>query len=116
MFELENERSGAIAAFQVAERERGIVREEGERTLENDRRELALLKQKCRLMLQNLQEKYPDEEDTRSFAAFMAELGERAEEEEDTGFNLEDVTAPKGPLDLKQLCLDLGLTEDDDEG
>ncbi len=116
VLELENERSGAIAAFQAAERERGMVREEGERTLENDRRELALLKQKCRLMLQNLQEKYPDEEDARSFAAFMAELGEEAEEEEDTGFNLEDVTAPKGPLDLKQLCLDLGLTEDDDEG
>ena len=67
-------------------------------------------------MLQDLQKKYPDEEDTRSFAAFMAELGAPEEEEEDTGFNLEDVTSPKGPLDLKQLCLDLGLTEDDNEG
>ena len=116
VLELENERSGALAAFQAAEQEREKIRKEGEETLENDRRELALLKEKCRLMLQNLQEKYPDEEDTRSFAAFMAELGGTGEDEEETGFNLDDVTSPKGPLDLKQLCLDLGLTEDDNEG
>ncbi len=117
VLELEGERSGALAAFGAAEKERDTIRKEGEQTLENDRRELALLKQKCRLMLQNLQMKYPDAEDTAALAAFLTELGGGVpEEEEDTGFDLEEVISPKGPLDLKKLCLDLGLTEEDDEG
>ena len=113
---LENEREGAISAFSAAEKERENIRKEGEKTLESDRRELVLLKQKCRLMLENLQRKYPDEEDTRMLRAFLDGLGETPQDDEETGFNLEDVTAPKGPLDLKQLCLDLGLTEDENEG
>ena len=115
VLELENERSGALAAFQAAARERREQSEEAERVLENDRRELALLKEKCRLMLDTLQKKYPDGEDTRMLAAFYDGL-DAAPPEEETGFCLEDVTAPKGPLDLKKLCLELGLTEEDDEG
>lgn len=113
VLELEGERSGAFAAFQAAERERTQVREEGEKILENSRRELLLLREKCALMLRNLERKYPDAEDTARLRAFTAELG-TAPEEEETGFNLEDVTSPKQPLDLKKLCLELGLTEDDD--
>lgn len=116
VLELENERAGAIAAFSAAEKEREAVRKEGESVLENDRREIVLLKQKCRLMLENLQRKYPDEEDTRMLRAFLDGLGETPRDEEETGFNLDDVTSPKQPLDLKKLCLDLGLTEDDNEG
>lgn len=112
---LEKERSGAFSAFQAAETERENVKREGEMTLENDRRELVLLKEKCRHMLQTLERKYPDGEDTRMLAAFLDELGAKSEEEE-TSFDLDEVTSPKGPLDLKQLCLDLGLTEDDNEG
>ncbi len=115
VLELEEERSGALAAFQAAEREREEIRQEGEKTLENDRRELVLLKEKCRLMLQTLERRYPDEEDTRMLSAFLDSLG-APPPDEDTGFDLEEVTSPKGPLDLKKLCLDLGLTEDDDEG
>ena len=33
-------------------------------------------------------------------------------EEEDTGFNLDDVLNPKGELDLEKLCRDLGLMDD----
>ncbi len=117
ILELENERSGAFAAFQAAEREKENARKAGEAELENDRRELALLKEKCRLTLIRMEQKYPDEEDTRMLQAFLAELGgEAPEEEEESGFSLEEVTSPKQPLDLKKLCLDLGLTEDDDEG
>ena len=36
-------------------------------------------------------------------------------EEEDTGFNLDDVLNPKGDLDLAKLCKNLGLM-DEDEG
>ena len=113
VLELEGERSGAFAAFQAAEREKSQAREEGEKILENSRRELLLLREKCALMLRNLERKYPDAEDTARLRAFTAELGTPPEEEE-TGFNLEEVTSPKQPLDLKKLCLELGLTEDDD--
>lgn len=113
ILELEGERSGAFSAFRAAEREREAFKTENEETLENDRRELALLKERCRQMLERMQRKYPDEEDTRRLAAFLAELG--GEEDEETGFDLEEVTAPKGPLDLMKLCIDLGLTEDDNE-
>lgn len=115
VLQLEGERSGAFSAFQAAERERAEQRAEGEKVLENGRRELLLLKEKCALMLRNLERKYPDAEDTAMLRSFMAELGAPPPEEEETGFNLEDVTSPKGPLDLKKLCLELGLTEDDDE-
>ncbi len=114
VLELEGERSGAFSAFRAAEREREEFKAESEATLENDRRELALLKERCRLMLERMRRNYPDEEDTRRLAAFMAELGGE-EDEEDTGFDLDEVTSPKGPLDLKKLCIDLGLTEDDNE-
>ena len=33
-------------------------------------------------------------------------------EEEDTGFNLDDVLNPKGELDLEKLCRGLGLMDD----
>lgn len=33
-------------------------------------------------------------------------------EEEETGFNLDDVLNPKGELDLEKLCRDLGLMDD----
>lgn len=114
VLELEGERSGAFAAFQAAEREKSQAREEGEKILENSRRELLLLREKCALMLRNLERKYPDAEDTARLRAFTAELGTDPPEEEETGFNLEEVTSPKKPLDLKKLCLELGLTEDDD--
>ena len=33
------------------------------------------------------------------------------EEEEASGFNIDDVLAPKKPLDLGKLCKDLGLMD-----
>ncbi len=128
VLELENERSGAFAAFQSAERERENAKKEVAAMAENDRKELVLLKNKCRLMLDGMRRKYPDSEDTAALSAFLDELngslgtdGSAADgtdgfDGEESGFRLEDVTSPKGPLDLKKLCLDLGLTEDDNEG
>lgn len=112
--ELEGERSGALAAFAAAEREREKIKHEGAQTVEGERRELALLIQKCRRMLDMLRTKYPDEEDTAAFSAFCNELGISPAAEEESGFDLEEVTSPKGPLDLGKLCRELGLMEDDE--
>lgn len=114
VLELEGERSGALAVMSLAEREKERAKREGEAVTEAERRELALLSEKCRTMLRRLQAKYPDEEEIASFAAFCAELGQAPEEEEESGFDLEEVTSPKGPLDLEKLCRDLGLMEDDE--
>ena len=37
------------------------------------------------------------------------------EDEEETGFNLDDVLNPKGELDLAKLCRGLGLMDDPEE-
>ena len=58
-------------------------------------------------------QKYPDEEDTRAFAAFVESLtGAFGGEEEDGVLDMDEVLAPKQPLDLGKLCKDLGLMED----
>lgn len=114
VLELEEERSGVAAALIAASQEGERLKEEGARALEGERREVALLAEKCRLYLDKLQKKYPDEEDTAAFRSFCDELYVRLGlEEPESGFNMDDVVAPKGPLDLKQLCRDLGLMEDD---
>ena len=46
-----------------------------------------------------------------TLAAFLEALGETSEEEED-GLDMEEVLAPKQPLDLGKLCKDLGLMEE----
>ena len=39
-------------------------------------------------------------------------IGRYMEDEEETGFNLDDVLNPKGELDLAKLCRGLGLMDD----
>lgn len=113
---LEGERKNVSEALIVATREGERIVKEGEASAENERKELLLLAEKSRLLLDKLSEKYPDEEDVKSYAAFVAELdaalGLPAEEEE-SGFDLDEVTSPKEPLDLEKLCKELGLMEDD---
>ena len=72
------------------------------------------LAEKCRLLLDRLLAKYPDEEDTRDFEAFTTELRQQLGEDigDENGFNMDDVLAPKEPLDLEKLCKELDLMED----
>ena len=88
----------------------------GKTETENKRKELDLLAEKCRVLSDRLIKKYPDEEDVAQFESFTQslheELGLQAEEE--SGFHMEDVLAPKKPLDLGKLCKDLGLMEEDE--
>ena len=108
--QLEAERENVASALLHAVEEGERIKAEGARAAENDRREAALLAEKCRLYLEKLQQKYPDEEDTRSFAAFVDSL---TKEDDGSGvLDMDEVLAPKHPLDLKKLCIDLGLTED----
>ena len=82
---------------------------------ENDRKELRLLAEKCRLLCDRLTAKYPDEEDVSDFQAFthslLVYLGE--EEQDEPEFDMEEVLNPKYPLDLSKLCKELGLMEED---
>lgn len=111
--ELEAERSGVSQALIGAEKERERIREESAREAENGAKELSLLIAKCRLLSQTLAAKYPDADDVRAFSAFVETLrGAAAEEEEETTLDMDEVLAPKQPLDLGKLCKDLGLMED----
>ncbi len=96
----------------VAEGER--IKKEGSDQAESDRRELRLLADKCRLLLDRLSRKYPDEQDVKDFEAFthtlLVYLGE--EEEEEPAFDMDEVLNPKYPLDLGKLCKELGLMDD----
>ena len=111
--ELEGERGSVSEALVHAVKEGERIKEEGSRAAENGQKEFALLAEKCRLFLAKLMKKYPDEEDTQAFAAFVESLsGALGEEEEESGLDMDEVLAPKQPLDLGKLCKDLGLMED----
>lgn len=110
---LEGERGNVSEALLAAVREGERVKEESAAISENERKELLLLAEKCRLLAAKLTEKYPDAEDVEDFRAFTEALHKELGEEEESGFNMDDVLAPKQPLDLEKLCKDLGLMEDD---
>ena len=111
--ELEGERGSVSEALVHAVKEGERIKEEGSRAAENGQKEFALLAEKCRLFLAKHMQKYPDEEDTQAFAAFVESLsGVLGEEEEESGLDMDEVLAPKQPLDLGKLCKDLGLMED----
>ena len=111
--ELEGERGSVSEALVHAVKEGERIKEEGSRAAENGQKEFALLAEKCRLFLAKLMQKYPDEEDPQAFAAFVESLsGALGEEEEESGLDMDEVLAPKQPLDLGKLCKDLGLMED----
>ena len=111
--ELEGERGSVSEALVHAVKEGERIKEEGSRAAENGQKEFALLAEKCRLFLAKLMQKYPDEVDTQAFAAFVESLsGALGEEEEESGLDMDEVLAPKQPLDLGKLCKDLGLMED----
>ena len=112
--QLERERGDVSSALVRAVREGERVKAEGLEAAENERRELKLLAEKCRLLLDRLLAKYPDEEDTRDFEAFTTELRQQLGEDigDENGFNMDDILAPKEPLDLEKLCKELDLMED----
>ncbi len=113
--ELENERQEVAGAMLRVEREGARLKKENEYAGENERREFALLAEKCRLLSERLLKKYPDEEDSAAFAAFNDELSARLSgAQEESGFNMDDVLSPKQPLDLGKLCRELGLMEDEE--
>lgn len=115
--QLEGERGEVSSALVHAVKEGERIKEEGLHIAENERKELLLLAEKCRLLSARLMEKYPDEEDCADFAAFTEALREKLgdeEESEEVAFNMDDVLFPKEPLDLGKLCRGLGLMEEDE--
>lgn len=114
---LESERGNVSSALMHATKEGERMKDEILKTCENERKELRLLADKCRLLSERLTQKYPDEEDVSDFSAYCealrAQLGEQDGQEEN-GFNIDDVLAPKRPLDLGKLCKELGLMEEDE--
>lgn len=108
---LEGERAGVAEALIAAQKAGDALREEGGRDAENAGRELSLLISRCRALCDKLTAKYPDAEDVRAFSAFVDTLHASAEEEEEDHLDMDEVLAPKKPLDLAKLCKDLGLME-----
>ena len=98
-----------IDAVKAGER----IRKESEEAAANGGKELSLLIAKCRLLSGNLMAKYPDAEDVKAFSDFVEALQSEASEEEE-GLDMEEVLAPKYPLDLAKLCKELELMDDKD--
>ena len=115
VLELEGERQNVSSALLQAVAAGERIKTESAASAENERKELLLLAEKCRLLLEKLTAKYPDEEDCADFAAFTAALREQlGEEESEPAFDMDAVLSPKEPLDLATLCKDLGLMEDEE--
>ena len=111
---LEKEREGVKDALVNAEKAGEKIKENVEAEAENKSRELALLAEQCRVLLARLNEKYPDEAEVKDFNAFCDALYEKLHltRESESGFNMDEVLAPKYPLDLEKLCRELGLMGD----
>lgn len=117
---LEGQRSEVSAALMHAVAEGERIKRESSAIADSERKELLLLAEKCRLLSEQLMLRYPDEDDVNDFKTFTdalrSHLGEEDgdEDEEETGFNMDDVLNPKEPLDLGDLCKELGLMEEDE--
>ena len=111
---LEKEREGVKDALVSAEKAGQQIKENVAAETENKSRELALLAEQCRVLLARLNEKYPDAAEVKDFDAFCDALYEKLHltRESESGFNMDDVLAPKQPLDLEKLCRELGLMGD----
>ena len=98
---LESQRSEVSVALMRAVKEGERIKEESAEEAEGEKKELLLLAEKCRILSERL--------------LLRSHLGEEPEEDEEeaTGFNLDDVLNPKEPLDLGNLCKELGLMEED---
>ena len=120
---LEGQRSEVSAALMRAVAEGERIKQESAAQADSEKKELSLLAEKCRLLSERLTLQYPDKDDVNEFKTFTdalrAHLGEEEcgeeDEEEETGFNMDDVLNPKEPLDLGNLCKELGLMEEEDE-
>ena len=115
---LESQRGEVSAALMRAVAEGERIKKESTSEAEGEKKELLLLAEKCRILSERLLKKYPDEEDCADFKTFTdalrRHLGEEVEgEEEDSGFDLDEVLNPKKPLDLGDLCRELGLMEEE---
>ena len=111
--QLEAERATVADALIDAVKAGERIRKESEDAAANGNKELSLLISKCRLLSGDLLAKYPDAEDVKAFSDFVDALQGEASEEED-GLDMDEVLAPKYPLDLGKLCKELGLMEDKD--
>lgn len=119
---LEGQRSEISAALLRAVAEGERIKQESAAQADSEKRELVLLAEKCRILSERLTEQYPDKDDVQEFQTFTdalrSHLGEGEEtesEEEECSFNMDDVLNPKEPLDLGNLCKELGLMEEEDE-
>lgn len=114
---LESQRGEVSAALMRAVAEGERIKQQCTEEAEGETKELLLLAEKCRILSERLLEKYPDEEDCADFKTFTdalrRHLGEEVEPEEESGFDLDEVLNPKKPLDLGDLCRELGLMEED---
>lgn len=112
--QLEAERATVADALIDAVKAGERIRKESEDAAANGGKELSLLIAKCRLLSGNLMAKYPDAEDVKAFSDFVDALQSEASEEEDV-LDMDEVLAPKYPLDLGKLCKELGLMEDKEQ-
>ncbi len=109
--ELELERNSVSDAIVHAVAEGERIKRESAMEAENERKELALLAEKCRI----LGNEQPDTSDEAAYSEFLHKLHEALDQNEGQSFNMEDVLSPKEPLNLQQLCMDLGLMEEETE-
>ena len=112
--QLEAERATVADALIDAVKAGERIRKESEDAAANGGKELSLLIANCRLLSGNLMAKYPDAEDVKAFSDFVEALQSEASEEEDV-LDMDEVLAPKYPLNLGKLCKELGLMEDKEQ-
>lgn len=110
--QLETERSSVSDAIVHAVAEGERIKRESKLEAENERKELALLAEKLRRFGGGI----PDANDEAAYSEFLHKLHEKLDSApEGAQFNMDDVLSPKEPLNLEQLCMDLGLMGEDAE-
>ncbi len=112
---LEGERGRVSSAMVHAVNAGEQIRRNNALEAEQQKKELLLLAEKCRLLSERVQKLCPDEEDSLAFLEFTTLLNTQlGVEEEQSGLNMNEVLAPDYPLDLAKLCKDMGVMEEEE--
>lgn len=112
--EYEHEQTHIASAIISAEKTGEEIRASADAYAKTQRESVYRLAERCRKLAETLTEKYPDEEDVRSFGAYLDKLDEALETNGQGELDMNQILYPSADLKLENLCKELGLMDDED--
>ena len=112
---LERERTDVADAMIEAERTGKEIRSSADAYARERREGIYRLAERCRTLAAALADKYPDEEDVKTFSSYISKLDEALETGGEGELDMNRILYPDKGLKLENLCKELGLMDDEEE-